>query len=247
MSKLLARLRDERGFTLIEVLIATIAGLLVAGAALAILATSYQMLANNADRVDANQQGRTAMLEIEQLLNSSCVAGLGVSPIVGGSSAGSGAPPSGANSITFLSSQSDLPTTLPYEEVVSLSGSGALQLQTYTNPSGSEPDWIFPTTATTTATLVSHAGLVPGSSAIFQYYPYNSDGTVSSSADQLVGNYLPTSSAETVAGVKIQFEAAPTDGVTRAGGNVDFSDQVNLSLTPASSTGSSSGTPEPCT
>ena len=40
------------------------------------------MLANGSDRVDANQQGRDALLRIEQLLNSSCVAGVGVSPVV---------------------------------------------------------------------------------------------------------------------------------------------------------------------
>jgi len=39
------------------------------------------------------------MLEIEQLLNSSCVGGLGYSPVQAGS----------ANSITFVASQADNP------------------------------------------------------------------------------------------------------------------------------------------
>jgi len=45
-----ARLRDERGYTLIELILASAAGLLVSGAALAIIAVSYELLRNDADR-----------------------------------------------------------------------------------------------------------------------------------------------------------------------------------------------------
>jgi prepilin-type N-terminal cleavage/methylation domain-containing protein len=245
-----ARLRDERGYTLIEMIMATAAGLLVAAATMAILAASYKMLANGADRVDANQQGRTALLRIEQLLESSCVAGLGVSPVVGGSSAGTGAPPSGANSITFLSSLSDLQSVPPNEDVISLTGGGALDLVTYTNPTGSEPDWVFPTTATSTTVLVSHAALTPNTAAIFKYYPYASNGQLATTADQLVNGYLPSSgnsgqNSATVSAVTIQFEALASDGNSSVGNGVDFSDQVVLRLTPVSSTPPTS-TPEPC-
>ncbi len=240
-------MRDERGYTLIEMIAATAAGLLVAAAAMALLAASYHMLSNGADRVDANQQGRTALLQIEQLLNSSCVAGVGVSPVVGGSSAGSGAPPSGANSITFYASQSDLPTAEPNEYVVSLSSGGALQLATYQWVSGSNPDWVFSTTASpaTPQTLVTHAANTPGTSAIFSYYQYAASGQLNTTADSLVGGYLPSSSASSVAAVTIQFEALATDNNTSIGNGVDFSDQVVLRLTPVSGTPPTS-TPEPC-
>ncbi len=232
------QMRDERGYTLIEMIAATGAGLLVAAAAMALLATSYHMLSNGADRVDANQQGRAALLQIEQLLNSSCVAGVGVSPIVGVSSGGSGAPPSGANSITFYASQSDSPTAEPNEYVVYLSGGGALDLATYPWVSGSNPDWVFATSPSpvTPQVLVTHAATTPGTSALFSYYSYASSGQLTS-ADP--------SSSSSIAAVTIQFEALATDNNTSIGNGVNFSDQVVLRLTPVSGTPPTS-TPEPC-
>jgi hypothetical protein len=239
------RLRAEDGYTLIEMIVASGAGLIVAAATMAILATSYHMLANGSDRVDANQQGRDALLQIEQLLNSSCVAGVGVSPIVGGSSAGSGAPPSGANSITFYASQSDAPAAEPNEYVVDLTSGGALDLVTYPYQSGSDPDWVFATTPSSTAVLLAHAAVSSGLSSIFNYYQYTAAGQLQ--ADALVGGYLPSSGAATsnVSAVTIQFEALASDNNTSVGNGADFSDQVVLRLTPVSSTPPTS-TPEPC-
>jgi prepilin-type N-terminal cleavage/methylation domain-containing protein len=238
-----ARLRDERGFTLIELIVASAIGLLVCGAAFAILAVSYKLLRNDSDRVDANQQGRTAMLKIEQLLNSSCVDGLGVSTVLGGSTAGTGAPPSGANSITFVASRSDNPTTPPSEYQVYLNSANQLDLATYPG-TGPEPNTTFPTTPPTTETLISHAALVPITSGIFSYYPYLSSGALSTSPSG-VTPYLGATSAAAVAGIGIQFEAQPSDGVTVSGGSADFASQVVLRLTPVS-TSTLSSTPAPC-
>jgi len=243
--RLRKHVRDERGYTLIEMIAATAGGLLVAGAAMALLAASYHMLSNGADRVDANQQGRTALLRIEQLLNSSCVAGVGVSPIVGGSSAGSGAPPSGANSVTFYASQSDSATAEPSEYVVYLSGGGALDLATYAYQSGSNPDWVFATSPSATVPLITHAANTSGTSAVFNYYQYAANGQLNTTADTLVGGYLPSASASSVAAVTIQFEALATDNNTSIGNGANFSDQVVLRLTPVSGTPPTS-TPEPC-
>ena len=70
---LTARLRDERGFTLVEVMVALVIGLVVSTATLAIVIVSVHLGSNYTDRVDANQQGRLAMERITQALNSSCV------------------------------------------------------------------------------------------------------------------------------------------------------------------------------
>ncbi len=228
-----ARLRDERGFTLIELILASAAGLLVSGAALAIIAVSYELLRNNADRVDANQQGRTAMLEIEQLLNSSCVGGLvGFAPVQAGSS---------ANSITFIASRADNPVTPPSEYQISLSGSNQLNLTTYPYAAGSAPNWTFSSSGQT-QTLITHAALVPGTSAIFSYYPYTASGTLATSSPSLP---LSATDADNVAEIGIQFEAQPSDGVTVRGSNADFSSEVVLRLTPVS-TSTISTTPLPC-
>ena len=70
---LTSRLRDERGFTLVEVMVALAIGLVVSTATLAIVIVSVHLGSNYTDRVDANQQGRLAMERITQALNSSCV------------------------------------------------------------------------------------------------------------------------------------------------------------------------------
>jgi hypothetical protein len=245
---------DERGYSLIELLMATLAGLVVAAATMMIVVSSYQLVHNDADRVDADQQGRIAMEQIEQLLGSSCVAGVDVSPILGGSSAGTGAPPSGANSITFYESLTDSADVTPRvdEAVIFLNGSGALEEDLYPYVSGSTGAWTFAATPSTTATLVVHAQDVPGTSSIFTYYPFTTSGQISTTADALTSGYLPSNSAQSVGAVGLEFEAAPTDADPAPGSNVDLSDQVVLRLSPvADSSGSTSSTgatttPYPC-
>ena len=78
-----APLRDERGYTLVEMILATAAGLVVCVIALTIVLTSLQFSTADADRVDSNQQGSYAMEKIVQALTSSCVAGEGSSPVIG--------------------------------------------------------------------------------------------------------------------------------------------------------------------
>ena len=77
------RLSDERGYTLIELVMATAAGLVVCAAALAIVVSSLSFANGDSERIDSNQQGSVAMEKIVQALNSSCVVGYGISPIVG--------------------------------------------------------------------------------------------------------------------------------------------------------------------
>ena len=68
-------LRGERGFTLIELMVSTLAGIVVASATAAILVSSVHFSSNFSDRVDANQQARTAMEKITQglVVRISCV------------------------------------------------------------------------------------------------------------------------------------------------------------------------------
>jgi hypothetical protein len=113
-------------------------------------------------------------------------------------------------------------------------------MATYTNPTGVAPDWTFPTTPANTVTLLAHAAEISGASAVFSYYPYTSSGTVSTTPDTLTGGYLSAAQAANVAAVGVQFEAQPSDGSSTVGSNVDFSDQVDLALSPASSVGTGS-------
>jgi len=237
-------LADERGYTLIEMMMATAAGLVVAAATMAILVSAYKFMTNTADRVDANQQGRVAMERIVQLLDSSCVAGLGVSPVVGQGTSGPG-PASSATSLTFYGALSDQVTIDPNEYVIFINSAGALELDTYAYAAGPQGAWTFNSTPSQ-ATLVARAAQVPGSSGLFSYYSYNSSGALV--ADSLTNGTLPGSIASDVAAIGIQFQAQATDGNASPGTAFDLQNQVVLRLLPVSADNypDNTTTPYPC-
>lgn len=76
----LSRVRDERGLTLIELLVSMLMATVVIGALLTILQISTKQTTLASDKVQANQLGRTAMTRIVDELRSSCL-NAGFSPI----------------------------------------------------------------------------------------------------------------------------------------------------------------------
>jgi len=65
-----ARLADEGGFTLVELLAAMVIGVIVTFAALAVMDGSWRAQAKTVDRIDATDRGRLAMDKITQQLDS---------------------------------------------------------------------------------------------------------------------------------------------------------------------------------
>ncbi len=118
------RLRGERGFTLVEVMVASMIGLVVSSATLAIVIVSVHLGSNYTDRVDANQQGRLAMEKITQALNSSCVTP-NQPPILAGST---------GTSATFYSGIGDTPGAPPNQVTVSLASTQPAPLEMSTQP-----------------------------------------------------------------------------------------------------------------
>jgi hypothetical protein len=215
-------IRSESGLTLIELLVATMIGMVVSAATLAIVITSVHLSSNYSDRVDATQEGRTAMTRITQALNSSCVAS-SIAPILAASD---------ANDVWFYDSISDSPVITPNEVEISYSG-GSLVMNTYANTGGSSPStWTFSSTPTS-FTLLPNAAQV-GSTPIFQYYGYGSGGALSSTPYTLSPT-LGATNAATTAEVAINFQAEPTDDNTALGRPASFSDAIVLRLSPASS------------
>jgi type II secretory pathway pseudopilin PulG len=244
-------LADERGFTLIELLLATASGLVVCAAALAIVVSSLHFSIGSSDRVDADQAGSSAMEKIVQALNSSCVVGQGVSPIVGatggtGLTGSTSAPPSSNDSLTFYSSLTDTPSiTDPNEIVISIaSTNGPLDMTTYQYSSSTGT---YSPTPASTFVLLAHAA-PPGSTStstsstpIFTYYGYDpTSGTLSDPFSS--SPTLGASNAARTAEVAINLQSQPSDGNDPANAAVDLSDAVVLRLTaaadsPTSSTG----------
>ena len=243
-------LRDERGFTLVELLIATLLGILVATATLAIVISSVHFGSNLGNRVDANQEGRVAMEKVVQALNSACVAP-GVAPVVAVGSDGS---VSDASNAILYSSLTDVPTITPNEVKVSLTSGGQLVLYTYPWLSGTAPSpsnttpWTFATTPSPAGGFVllpkAAQGTVGGvTQPVFQYYGYTSSGAISTTPFSVP---LSSTDASNTAEITVNFEALPSNNganVNAPGAGANLTTSVVLKLTPASSNPNGSNTP----
>jgi prepilin-type N-terminal cleavage/methylation domain-containing protein len=223
-------LRKESGFTLIELMVALVIGIVVSTATLAIVITSVHLSSNYNDRVDANQQGRVAMQKITQALNSSCVAT--VAPILSTSD---------ANDVWFYSLLGDSPTIYPNKVEISYTG-GSLVTTTYPYASGTAPNWVFSSTPSSTFTLLQYAHAI-ASTPVFQYFGYGSSGVLSTTAYSASPNL--GSNAATTAEVAVNFVANPSDNWTAQNRSASFTDVAVLRLGTAS--GASSATNLPCT
>jgi prepilin-type N-terminal cleavage/methylation domain-containing protein len=244
------RLRGERGFTLMELLVAMVAGTIVSGAMAAIVIVSVHFNSNLTDRVDANQEGRIAMEKIVQALNSSCVAS-DVPPIYASGETTSLATPSDATHIFFVSSLSDAALIAPNLYEVALTG-GQLVMYTYLNTGGSAPSptnptpWTFASSPTSSFVLLQHVAQT-GTTPVFQYFGYPTGSTIGAgtiSVNENTGNGTLTSGAA-VSEVVISFSALPSDNNTATFRATDLSNTVVLRLTPASA--ATAATNAPCT
>ncbi|HLW96241.1 MAG TPA: prepilin-type N-terminal cleavage/methylation domain-containing protein [Solirubrobacteraceae bacterium] len=252
VQKAARRLAGERGFTLIEMLVALVAGTIVSGAMAAIVIVSVHFNSNLTDRVDANQQGRVAMEKIVQALNSSCVAS-DVPPIYASGETTGTSTPSDASHIFFVSSLTDAALINPNLYEIAFTG-GSLVMYTFPYSSGTAPSatnttpWTFSSTASPAGgyTLLQHVAQT-GTTPIFQYFGYPSGSTSGSgtiSVNENSGNGTLTSGAA-VSEVVISFSALPSDNNTANSRATDLSNTVVLRLTPASS--STTAANAPCT
>ena len=162
-----ARLADEDGFTLVELLVAMVIGVIVTFAALAVMDGSWRAQAKTVDRLDATDRGRLAMDKITQQLDSRvCLS--------------TATPGVAAQLVTATDSQiefyasvtSDTAPRLVVERrrLTHRPLTGDILLESWT---GSAPPPTTPPANTTTPTrsTVVATGVAPaGSTPIFRYY-----------------------------------------------------------------------------
>jgi type II secretory pathway pseudopilin PulG len=250
---------DERGFTLMELLVSMLMAVVVTGALFAILEISTSQTTLITDKVQANQLGRTAMTRIVDELHSSCLAP-SFSPIQENSS---------ESELIFKNAYSSEAVILNNKEAeAKTAGTGVFEHQivwsptaktltdyTYKSTSGEGAEAKFPTitsnhehaTPTSGVLLASNVIQTPGV-PIFKYYVYYKESTSSSSTPlgsliEIENKYLPLK-AETEAGSKeekayssnnvssvlISFRQAPSDGKTEHDQYIDLSNQATLAL-----------------
>jgi type II secretory pathway component PulJ len=243
ISKLLKS--DETGFTLVEVLVATVIGLMITLAAFTLLEFSTRDVSRITDRAHADQVGRVALENVMLQLHSACVA-VGVNPVQAGSN---------ANELIFISEVSSLNKVT--NEPVSVLSTVQLHKLIYTEGKLTEKSWTGKFNATLThestrgpyefneaekpAEKVLLKGISPISKLhpIFQYFRYYKEGDAEPKYGQLNPTAITPASeavAETVAKVTMGFVLTP-EGVessfARGDRAVTLEDSAILRLTPS--------------
>jgi prepilin-type N-terminal cleavage/methylation domain-containing protein len=202
-------LRDEDGFSLIEMLAGLAISSVVLTALMMTFVTGLKGVGNVQDRVDAASRGRLAMDRITTLLDSqvcifakNAVTGVdeGVPPIVPGSN---------GNTVTFYGDLSGASNTPNKYQIAYSPTAQTLTLSTWA-PQGVLPTVIYPGAPKVTqlADFVVPARDTAGAQVpIFQYYPFidhdgfPDDGTVSSTP-VAVGD---SATANTIVRVTVNF------------------------------------------
>jgi Tfp pilus assembly protein PilW len=160
-------LAAEEGVSLIELLVAILAGMIVIIALFNLQIVTLHQTSRVFTKVDATQHARVAIEDLENELHSACIVD-NVTPIQSGSS---------ATSLQFVSQEGNGATLTPVEHVISYSSSAqTLTDATYaetgetTNAQG-QPVYTFASTASTSRVLLANVSQ-SGTTPIFQYFEY---------------------------------------------------------------------------
>jgi prepilin-type N-terminal cleavage/methylation domain-containing protein len=219
------RLREQEGFTLVELLVGMAAGLVVATALSTILDVTLRSTTRTFSRIDATQRARTALDRIGNEMHSACVENT-VIPIIAGS---------GNSSVSFWSQYGRGVTLTPVKHTVTFDPNAhTLTDATYPVTGGSAPDWTASGTPTASETVLTNVDQ-SGSTPVFKYYS-------SSSTGQILQTPSPTLSATQV---RDTTEVRMTLVVRPAGGSNEdanltpntVTNSVSLRLTPIPNTG----------
>lgn len=215
---------DQRGYTMIELLVSLFSVVAVLGAVSVIATVSIHSQDRIARRVEANQRARPIVTRIVNELHSACVAPR-ITPVVGDGTVNG----STATSIAFLSKSGSDVSPVPDKHVISLSGT-ILSESVYPASGGAAPTWTFSGTPSSTTQLLTNVS-APGG-VMFRYYDFQ-NGQLSSTPLAIP---LSATSASRTAYVTVALTAMPTRGVTQLDPNsiITFTDSADLRLESAS-------------
>jgi type II secretory pathway component PulJ len=219
----------EAGFTLIEVLVATITSMVVALALFAIIEFGFRQTASVAERVNANQRGRLAMENVLNYLHSSCVSVSAV-PVLEKST----------NSSLYILSQegSQAFFTSMTRHRIYLASNGTLYDAYYNSTGGIAPNWTFPAETSPTGTRVLLTNVSQsGSTPVFRYFKYEGGSLSETELPATAPSGLSAANAKATAAVTVTFTVAPeTKAVTGVSKSIELSNTALLRFDPASTT-----------
>lgn len=211
--------REERGTTLIELMVGLSTGLVVmAGLTILVIVTLHTQARVSA-RTDATQRGRTVMTRIVDQLHSACIAPK-VAPIHEGST---------PTTLKFVHASGGAAVPVPVLSEIRLSGTTLTQTD-YAYTSGNPPAWSFDLAKPATRSLMTHVSQISSTQPVFTYYE-SANGGVSSAPLTALPTLGSTNASRTIF-VKVAFKAAPTGGLnTEAATPAHFQGGATLRLT----------------
>jgi type II secretory pathway pseudopilin PulG len=232
LSSMKARLARAHGFTLIEMLVATAAGMIVLLAAFALLDVSASQSSRIGDKVDADQQARTAMENIMLELHSSCVAAA-TTPVQAGSD---------DTSIGFISQMGSNSNFQSVDlHVIHLSGLNLIDDAYQSDVGTVAPAWTFPYPGapTSSRTLLDHVSQAGGGTQpIFQYYRYYNSSDVGGVLGEIDPTPLTTplsaGDAQLTTQVNVGFTVGPESGNPEPTRAVNLNNTAVLRFSPSS-------------
>jgi hypothetical protein len=191
------RLReDERGTTLVELIVGMFAGLVVMGALITLIMLTLNTTSRVSARVHATQEARLTLNKVVDQLHSACIAPK-IPPIRGNSS---------ASELRFVHATGSAVSPTPTETRITFA-EGKLTQRDYAWAKGVAPLWEFQTTPYRTVVLNDGIGQI-GSKPVFTYYRATG-GTPSEITAPLDG----VEPNETIQ-VTVAFSATPTIGIS---------------------------------
>jgi hypothetical protein len=215
---------DERGTTMVEVLVATATGLVVLAGLTMVIVVTLHGSARVSARVEATQKARIVVSRVMEQMHSGCVAPK-IAPVRAGSS--------GSSVRFFRASGAEATAVAPVPTLTEVTLSGDTLSQTEYAVTGTAPAWAE-TSTVVSAPRILMTGISPvaPSSSIFSYLGYL-EGTLS----QIVPSpTLTTGEAAAVVEVRLAITATPKSDspVPDAGAPASIRDSAVLSLTPPS-------------
>jgi Tfp pilus assembly protein PilW len=187
-------MRDERGFSIAELLVSMGAALVVMTGVVTLTTTVIHSEARITNRVDAASRARPAMTRIVQELHSACVTSH-IVPVRTGST---------GTSITFFSKSGSGVGLAPELHRISLNGTTLMETTTPATPGSIAPNWDFSGSSSSRLLLTNVAA--PGG-VIFRYYDFVT-GTGALNTTPLAVPLTDTTSAR-AAYVTVSFTSSP--------------------------------------
>ena len=215
------RILDERGTTLVELMVALMAGMVIISALTMVIITTMHGTARVTARVEATQRARLALVKLMQELHSACVSPE-IAPVKEKSE---------GNKLRFVHQTGSEVQPTPVLSVVTY-GSGTLTQSDYAVSGGTAPNWTFnEEKPISTKTLLTKVAPVSPSSSIFSYYRYT-NGTISATPQ---ATPLIKTESELTVEVKAAFQRPEKATVVKnAASSATVQDAATLRLTPPS-------------